>query len=115
MSFGKLLGNLLRVFVRRIGINLAWGLVLGEIEFFFALALAAGQLLVTLLALEMRADFGFQFLPPLGGVGDVSFQSGGAFLKTLDVRFERTNRALRLAAAATTQREECSAKKMLSS
>src|SRR5947207_3365266 len=94
MSLVLFLGILLVVRVRRIRINLAWGLVLGEIELFLNLALAAGQLLVTLLALEMRADFGFQFFRPLGGVGDVVFKFGRPLLKTLDICFKRTNRAL---------------------
>jgi len=68
-------------------------LVLGEVEFFLDLTLTTGQLLVTLLALEVRADFGFQFIRPLGGVGDVVIKFGRTLLKTLEVRFERTNRA----------------------
>ena len=95
MGFGLFLGILLLVCVRRIRINLAGRLVFGEVEFFLDLTLTPGQLLVTLLALEVRADFGFQFLRPLGGVGDVVFKFGRAFLKALDVRFERTNRAQR--------------------
>ena len=95
MSFCLFLGFLLLVCVRRIRFNLARRLVLGEVELFLNLTLAAGQLLVTLLALEVRADFGFQFFRPLGGVGDVAIKFGRAFLKALDVRFERTNRALR--------------------
>jgi len=37
--------------------SLAWGLVLGEIEFFLNLALATGHRLITVFALELRTDF----------------------------------------------------------
>ena len=74
VCFGLLLRTLLCGFLGRIGVNLAGGLVLGEVEFFFNLTLASGQLLVTLLPLEVRADFGLQLLRPFVGVSDVKFQ-----------------------------------------
>ena len=49
------------------GFRLAGSLILGQIEFFLNFTLTTGQFLITLLALEMRADFGFQFFrPPVG-------------------------------------------------
>jgi hypothetical protein len=45
-------------------------------------------LLKTLLALEVRADFGFQLFRSFGGVGDIVIKFGRTLLKTLDVRFE---------------------------
>ena len=76
MVLGLILRNLRRVFVGRIGINLAGSLVLGQVELFLDFTLTTGQLLVTLLALEGCADFGFQFFPAFGGVGDVVFKFG---------------------------------------
>jgi hypothetical protein len=45
----------------------AWlgALVLGEVEFFFDVALATGELLIALLVLERSADLGFEFLAAL--------------------------------------------------
>ena len=88
MGLSLFLGFSLLVFVNRPGFNLARSLVLGEVELFLDLTLATGQLLIALLALEVRADFGFQLFRALVGIGDVCFQSSGAFLKALDVRFE---------------------------
>ena len=59
MRLGLFLGVLLRRFIGRISIHLAGRLILGELELFFDLALATGQLLITLLTLKVRADFGF--------------------------------------------------------
>ena len=42
VGLGLFLGILLLVCVRRIRINLAWGLVFGEVELFLNLALATG-------------------------------------------------------------------------
>ena len=81
------LGILLLIQVRRIRINLAGCLVLCKVELFPDLTLAAGQLLIALLALEVRADFGFQFFRPLGGVSLRCLQSailnfaGGAAIR----------------------------------
>ena len=88
MGLGLILGILLLVSISRISLNLAGGLILGQVEFFLNFTLAAGQFLITLLALEMRSDFGFQFFRPPVGVGDVAFHFGGTLLKTLDVRFQ---------------------------
>jgi hypothetical protein len=94
MGFGLFFGIALLVRIRRLCINLTWRLVFGQVEFFLNLALTAGQFLVTLLTLEVRAHFGLQFFRPLAGIGNVVFKFGRTFLETLDVCFERTNRAL---------------------
>ena len=87
MGLGLLLGVFLLVCFGRISFNLARCLVLGEVEFFFDLTLTPGQLLITLLTLEVRADFGFQFFRPLGGVGDVVFK----FARTSSARSVTSN------------------------
>ena len=79
LGFGLFLGIFLLAHVRRIRINLAWRWVLGEVELFLDLALTAGQFPVTLLALEMRTDFGFQFFRPLDRVDVSVFVSSAAF------------------------------------
>ena len=82
MVFGDILGFgiLPRGVVRRIRLDLAGGLILGEIELFLNFALAAAQLLLTRLMLERSADFGPKFLAPLLGLGDVRFELVGPFL-----------------------------------
>src|SRR6478736_3063868 len=88
------LGIVRLVRFRWLRLNLTGGLVLRQVELFFDLALAAGQFLVTLLALEKRANLGFQFLRPFGSVSDVVVELGGPLLEALDVGFERTDGAL---------------------
>ena len=89
-GFRDILGfGILRfVVVPRNGIHLAGGLVLGEVELFLDFALAAAQISVTLLMLERSANFGFEFLAPLVGIGDVGFQLGGTLLEALNGRFQ---------------------------
>src|SRR5258708_4450024 len=88
------LGCLLLSVVIRRRVGLAGGLVLGEVELFLNLALAATQLFVAFLVFKWHADFTFQFFGTLVGVGDVGLQLDSAFLKTLDGQFERTDRTL---------------------
>jgi len=38
--------------------------------------------------LERSANFGFEFLAPLVGIGDVGFQLGGTLLEALNGRFQ---------------------------
>ncbi len=74
--------------VGRFRFDLARGLVLGEVKLLFDFALAAAQLLVTLFVLKGSADFGFKFLAPLVGIGNIRFQLASALLETLNGRFQ---------------------------
>lgn len=89
-GFRDILGfGILRfVVVPRNGIHLAGGLVLGEVEFFLDFVLTAAQVLKPLFVLKGSADFGFEFLAPPVGIGDVGFQLGGTFLEALNGRFQ---------------------------
>ena len=78
-----------------IGLGLAGSLILGQIKLLFDFVLASRQLLIPLLVLEVCADLGFQFSSPLVGVGYVTFQPRGAFLKTLYGGLKRAGGAQR--------------------
>jgi hypothetical protein len=60
--------NLLLAFIGRLSLNLAWRLVLGEVELFLDFTLSAAPLSVTLLfkGRTDRTDSAFQFHPAFG-------------------------------------------------
>ncbi len=63
-------------------------MVLRQVQFFFDLALAAAQLLVSIFVLERRPDLFAQFFGALLRVGNVSFQFGRPLVKALNGHFE---------------------------
>jgi hypothetical protein len=93
MGLGLFIGILLLVSISRISLNLAGGLIFVKIKLFLNLTLTASQLLKTVFALELRANFFTKLSNALVGIGDVQRQSFRAFFKSLNRRLQRADGA----------------------
>lgn len=81
-------------FARGSRFGLAGSLVLRQVKLLLDFALPADQFLVTVLLLEVRTNFAFEFFRALVAIRYVCFQLGGAFLESSDGCFERANCAV---------------------